>query len=441
MGRRIQERARSCSLTLVLCFFFLGSVEGSSQAPGNSPSLYGKILNRIEISGLHHTKRQLVVSELVSKVGQPYLEANAERNRERLDRLGVFSSVTFQAIAEGDEVILQIEVRETFPYLPTISIEITEDNGTAVGPGLRSVNLFGRAISLSASARFGGQNVVELRTETPVYASTNMGYQGAFVLRDRFDEIYDFQEDSIDLEFGFARRGGEAGRYGALFNFLSLESDTSGVTLSPSNRDDIPTLGFFIGYDSRDLISNPRGGWWNEFQVSKSGLFGGDGDYWTIIVDARRFQPIVPRHTLAVFSLATIRTGTVGTDVPTYLQFNLGGTNTVRGWSLASSNGKNQFINTAEYRYTLMALRDGKVLGFTGYLGLQLVAFGDLGSAWNDSEQFSGNFIGGYGFGIRALIPFVNMVRFDLAWGESGVGVSVNIGIMEKAEMQRCRVR
>lgn len=69
---------------------------------------YGKILNRIEISGLHHTKRQVVVSQLASKVGEPYLETDAERDLERLERLGVFSSVTFQAIAEGDEVVLQI---------------------------------------------------------------------------------------------------------------------------------------------------------------------------------------------------------------------------------------------------------------------------------------------------------------------------------------------
>ncbi len=324
---------------------------------------------------------------MASKVGEPYLETNAERDLERLDRLGVFSSVTFQAIAEGDEVVLQIEVRETFPYIPMLSIEITEENGTAVGPGLRSVNLLGRAISLSASARFGGQTVLEVRAETPWYASAKMAYQGAFVYRDRFDEVYEFEENSIDFEFGLGRRVGEAGRYGALFNFLSLGSDTPGVTLSPSNEDNVPTLGAFVGYDSRDLISNPRGGWWNEFQISKSGLFGGDGNFWTFIIDARRFQPIALRHILAVFSLATMRTGTVGTDVPVYLQFNLGGTNTIRGWSLASSNGKNQFINTAEYRYTLMTPRDGKVLGLTGYLSLQLVAFGDLGSAWNDSDQ------------------------------------------------------
>lgn len=47
-----------------------------------------------------------------------------------------------------------------------------------------------------------------------------MGYQGAFVYRDRFDEVYEFEENSIDFELGLRRRVGEAGRYGALFNFL-----------------------------------------------------------------------------------------------------------------------------------------------------------------------------------------------------------------------------
>jgi outer membrane protein assembly factor BamA len=136
-----------------------------------------------------------------------------------------------------------------------------------------------------------------------------------------------------------------------------------------------------------------------------------------------------------------MRTGTVGVDIPVYLQFNLGGTNTIRGWTLASRAGKNQFINSAEYRYELMAPRSGKIFGFSGYLGLQLVAFGDLGSAWNDSDQFMPSFIGGYGLGIRAIIPFVNMVRFDLGWGEEGMGVHVAIGVLDNADMQRRRVR
>ncbi len=268
-----------------------------------------------------------------------------------------------------------------------------------------------------------------------------MSYEGAFVYRDRFNEIYEFQEVSTDFEVGFGRRWGETGRFGAIFNFLSVQSDTSGVTLSSSNKDTVPALGAFIAYDSRDLISNAHQGWQNQFVVSKSGIFGGDSDFWTYTIDVRRYQPLAARHTLALFSLASLRTGTVGEDIPVYLQFNLGGTNTIRGWTLGAREGKNQFINTLEYRYELMAPRSGSIFGFSGFLGLQLAAFGDLGSAWNDGDQFMPSFIGGYGFGLRAIIPFVNMIRFDLGWGETGVGVKVAIGVLEKADMQRRRVR
>ena len=424
---------------LVLWSFILSVTAGATAQ--DDQSLWGRTLMRIEISGLRHTKRDVVIRELASKEGEPYLAVNAERDTERLDRLGVFNSVKFRAIGEGEGVVLQLDVKETFPYLPLLSIEITEENGTAVGPGFRSVNFLGRAINMSASTRFGGQTVVELRAETPLFLGSTMAYEGAFVYRDRFNEIYEFQEESTDFEVGFGRRWGETGRFGAIFNFLSVESDTLGATLSLGNKDEIPSLGAFVNYDSRDRISNTHEGWHNQFLASKSGILGGDGDFWTYTIDVRRYQLIVPRHTVAFFSLTSLRTGTVGEDIPVYLQFNLGGTNTIRGWSLGARGGKNQSINTLEYRYELMAPRTGSIFGFSGFLGLQLTAFGDLGSAWNDGDQFLPSFIGGYGVGIRAIVPFVNMVRFDVGWGEAGMGLKVAIGVMEKAEMQRRRVR
>ena len=87
--------------------------------------------------------------------------------------------------------------------------------------------------------------------------------------------------------------------------------------------------------------------------LSKSGILGGGSDFWTYTIDVRRYEPLAARHTLALFSLASLRTGRVGEDIPVYLQFNLGGTNTVRGWTLGAREGKNQFINTLEYRYEL----------------------------------------------------------------------------------------
>ena len=45
-------------------------------------------------------------------------------------------------------------------------------------------------------------------------------------------------------------------------------------------------------------------------------------------------------------------------------------------------------------------------------------AFGDIGTAWDDDDQFSKHFIGGGGVGIRVIMPWIQMIRFDLAFGE-----------------------
>jgi outer membrane protein assembly factor BamA len=158
-------------------------------------------------------------------------------------------------------------------------------------------------------------------------------------------------------------------------------------------------------------------------------------------LDLRRYLPLAERHTLALFSLTTLTTGTVGEDIASWQVFALGGTNTIRGWELGAREGKNQFINTIEYRYELMTPRSFRLFKFTGYLGLQIAVFGDVGSAWNTRQEFETAFIGGGGVGVRLIMPFVGMIRFDLGGGESGLGLQVHIADQEKAVKQRARVR
>jgi hypothetical protein len=68
--------------------------------------------------------------------------------------------------------------------------------------------------------------------------------------------------------------------------------------------------------------------------------------------------------------------------------------------------------------------------------------FVDAGLAWDESRELALNeSIGGYGFGLRILVPFVNMIRLDFAWGQPGGGMSVYMAIWEKAIMERARVR
>jgi outer membrane translocation and assembly module TamA len=134
-----------------------------------------------------------------------------------------------------------------------------------------------------------------------------------------------------------------------------------------------------------------------------------------------------------------MRSGTSGEDVPSYLDYALGGANSVRGWDFNSRRGKNQFITSLEYRWTVWPTRTLRVFGVNFYGGLALAVFGDAGKAWGSPAHPDDRFIGGGGIGLRLFIPYVSLLRLDFALGDGGLHNT--LGINEKAVAQRNLVR
>ena len=236
------------------------------------------------------------------------------------------------------------------------------------------------------------------------------------------------------------------GRIGGSLELLDIRSDKDGVTLSSDNSDIVSRIGAFLGYDSRDSFSDTRQGWWNEIAYTREfKILENSSNFHQLDLDLRRYQPIPlwDRHILALFSLTTVRTGVVGEDIALWQLFGLGGTNTIRGWEFAARTGKNQFINTAEYRITLYRPRLLRLPFNINYRGgLQLAVFGDTGIVWDEAEEFvTKNFIAGGGVGIRFLLPIFGMARIDFGMGQGGKGIFLHLGMFEKPEMTRKRVR
>ena len=116
----------------------------------------------------------------------------------------------------------------------------------------------------------------------------------------------------------------------------------------------------YIGYDTRDVLSDPTNSWQNELEVSKTFR---DADYWTFTLDVRRYQAVKERHTIFTSSLTTLRTGQLGVAIPNYHVYTFGGINSVRGWEFDARRGKNQFLNTVEYRYDWVPMRTLNLFG------------------------------------------------------------------------------
>jgi outer membrane protein assembly factor BamA len=443
MIRKIHFRAR-LNAVLFLLFLLSGTPRAPAAQPGESagPSSYGKIVREIRIRGLSITKESLVRNQLASQVGCVYTKETEKEDYRWLERLGVFSSIRIDASVVQDEVILTIEVLELPRFLPFPTLNVSSENDASGGFGGRMVNLMHHAVALSGSAKFGGLTEADFLVRAPWQRRSREWFSVRYNYRDRVNRDDHFRENSHELELRIGMSLHTDWRLSGKFGYASMGSNIPGITLSPSNRDNTPALGAVLEYDGRDSRYNPHEGWGCIFDITQNGGFlGGDGAFLTTQIDVRRYQPLAARHVLVFFSYATFQSGVVGKDVPKYRDFQIGGTNSVRGWDSNARRGNNQFLNTVEYRYELLPPKAFRVYKFGLYVGLHLAAFADLGTAWSESNDFTRNMIAGGGFGLRVLVPIVDTVRLDLGFGQSGTLLHHHIHIREKAHFSRDRIR
>jgi outer membrane protein assembly factor BamA len=401
--------------------------------------LDGLIVREIRVTGLRNLAPAAVTRHLATRVGEPFRRARLALDQRRLDELRLFSAVAIRPELDRDAVVLDVAVTETLRLLPTVLVRVTDENGVSGGVGARGISLFGGGTQSGVGVMFGGETsasaTLDLTTITPGTWARHAG----FSYSSRPNTLYDFDERATSADVRLARNFRHGLRAGGLASVLAIDTGSSGASLSPDGSDIVPTLGAFVDLDTLDSSTNPRNGTWAEFEVDRLSV---DAHSWTFILDGRRFQRLSDRHGLGLFTLAAFQTGEVGVDLPEYLQFALGGANTVRGWSIGSRTGRNQIIGTGEYTYVLRKVTPFSVSGVHLYAGLQLAAFADVGLAWNDrADREATSAIDGYGAGLRVLVPFVDLIRLDVAWGEPGRGATAYFGVSLKAVRQRQRGR
>ena len=337
-----------------LAFFLLinavcGALPRAPLAQSADP-LEGLMVTEVRVTGLRHLSSDTVERHLAIKAGEPFRRASVASDRRRLDELRLFTAVQIDAHLGDDGVVVDVAVTETLRLLPVIILRVTDENGVSAGPGMRAINLLGHETQSSVAVRFGGETAVTAALDaTTITPGTWMRHLG-FSYSQRRNTLYDFDERATSADVRLARNQTHGLRTGVAAEVLAVDTGSSGASLSADGTDVVPTLGAFVTLDTLDSSTNPRHGTWAEVEVDR--LFG-DARSWTFILDGRRFQRLSERHGLGLFSLAAFQTGEVGVGLPDYLQFALGGANSVRGWRLGSRRGPNQFIGTFEYTYVV----------------------------------------------------------------------------------------
>ena len=407
----------------------------------------GRVVRRIDVRGHQVTRETVIRREIRTEVGEPLVLETVAADVTRLDNISIFAQIDVDAEAAGDDgVRLTFVFKEMPSWIPLVSFVYTEENGFSAGPGVTALNVDGRGIRFSGRAYFGGTRQYWVRVQDPWVAGNHLGFDVFGARYERTDALRGFEETSEELTPELGTWLGDRGRLRGKLSLFRMRSDTDGVTLSPDNDDLLVRLGVAVGWDSRDSWRNPTRGWQNELEVWKTGGFlGGDGDFWSMNLDLRRWFRTGHRQKLQLAGLLSLQSGDLGADVPLYMDYRLGGANTIRGYSVNELGkalaGKNQLLGTAEYSFTLVPLRRWDIWVLSMRLGIELAVFGDVGTAWSEPAELGWSRTrAGAGAGLRILVPGTEMTRFDVGWSPEG-GVHFHFGNWSRPAAQRFRLR
>lgn len=442
------------ALLLLLCTAGCGVVERRAIPSPFAPDLpFGRIVRDIRVEGNEHTKTDVILSTLETSVGDVYTSASAQKDYDRLQQLGTFTAIEFDTAPVDDGVALLISLREASRYLPTISFNLTQENGIEVGPSFNSSNLFGVAAKASAYARFGGATNLGIRYHDAWrlperwYACC---YEIEYFHRDRDNELDAFDEVSNEVLAQYLYFHNARFHFGPRVTFLDIRAkeDSAGsvpdLFLAEDGRDRIFGFGLVAEFDTRNRISYPTSGLFLQLAGLQNVVVTDPSSrFFRFEADARAYQSLGGPHSLAFYSLATFTDGVMDVDIPLHQDFHIGGTNSVRGWPLGSRVGKSQWLNTAEYWWNVVPMSEFRVWFLRWAVGLQLAAFADAGTVWDDGAEFHDNWIAGGGVGARITVPHLGFIRFDVATGKlhPKLEVFLQVGGGEKADAQKRRVR
>lgn len=184
-------------------------------------------------------------------------------------------------------------------------------------------------------------------------------------------------------------------------------------------------LGFNVMYDTRDNINNPsKGAFVQLSNVNYRKWLGGDFEFYTFNLDARKYFNVVKDQTFAIRMLLA---STISDEAIPYSGYQrLGGSKLLRGYFDGTYLDKNVVAFDAEYRLPLFQDEGAPVYKIWKHLGI--VGFVSAGQVFEDAADFGlSEFRFSAGGGLRILLNKEQRTNIRLDYGigfqENAAGV------------------
>lgn len=404
------------------------------------------IVEDIVIVGNEKTKNYVITRELKLKKGKPFNKFLASRSMERLYNLGYFEDVNMKLLpgkTNEHDVIIEIDVIEQKTGIVTVGAGYSDADGTVGIIELGDTNFRGTGDKVNLHWEFGGAG--DGKNYTLSYTRPWINDNGDSLGASIFNRIYEYDDYDANgdkvAEYDKRRKG-----WNLTWGHVSDEYRTNYFNFESSKESYDDHDGFETGevmdkYLAKNNITDYRDSDWykaimdnfgttnsftfthvfdnrdNYFNASKGrrisfaaqwgghGL-GGDYDFYKFTAEGRFYKALGNGHILALRLMG----GYIDGDVSYGNLFDLGGSDTLRGYEDDQFKGKKMYAATLEYRFPIAK----KVQG---------VLFTDAGSTWgidegkipwytdDDSLNWS------VGVGIRLQTP-IGPIRLDYGHGD-----------------------
>jgi outer membrane protein assembly factor BamA len=401
-----------------------------------------------EFAGLRTTRPEVVRRELRNRPGERFSCAKWEAEQARLEDLDIFAEVSLRTQVKDSQVVLTYAFRELPPYLPFIAVSKTEQDGLSLGPALASLNFLGQGVRAEFISRFGGTTEFQGSVSSTRLWDLPVKYDFAVLRVDSYNRFEAFHEDSWRAKLDLAQSLGESGLpepayilYAGELFFLNHAKGDSGVLLDRGG-DFVPRLATGLMWDGRDRRHNPRRGLYQEVRVTQNGGFlGGPADYREWLSDSRFYLPWQNRNVAVISNLYQFRDGTLGHSFGRYDRFHVGGVNTLRGYGNDAFQGKSENVFTLENRTDLVHKRTLSLWRWSAYYALQGVVGWEAASLWDHNSLLERDFHSGGYLGMDLLIAGVDRIRLEAGSKSAKFQLIFDLGILDKADIQRFRAR
>ncbi len=434
-----------------------------SEAIGEPTGGVSPRVAKIMVAGNRFTKTQVILREMETGVGDTIDIGILQEDQKRIYNLGLFTRVEIDSLQRPEGVHLLIGVSEypVYPfYIKPFLILHRNDNDwnkLSYGLGIAHFNFRGRNEKAAISAWAGYDPGVALDYTNPWLFGPSQLLTGFHFAIQR---VRDLSFANIDSTVNQRRIGGSwsIGRRFGLFTYLSLNIGYTEIKLSPrvneafepSGREHLPSAGLAFTYDRRDLFEYPRSGVFVKLWAQQTGFNSEHVHFWRYGADLRGYKKIYGGLSLG----ARVMTNLAQNEIPFYERVFLGYSNRVRGHfnrnendkirpplaealgnktNLFKDEGENLIFASAELRFPILPVRYVNINGSSPlgeYLqnlkfGLSAGIFFDYGRVWfQEPPQDRPRRVlppqRGYGFGLHIHLPYINLLRLELAFDEEG---------------------